>query len=88
MLVAVTGRRWIIEEDHEFCKDQFGFDQFQVRRHTPIMRHIVLVMAALAICAVGPSKRGNSKASLSAYRSGGSWTSRPQWSASSASRSI
>jgi SRSO17 transposase len=52
VLVTVTGRRWTIEEDHEFGKDQFGFDQSQVRLYTPIMRHIVLVMAALAICAV------------------------------------
>jgi SRSO17 transposase len=52
VLVAVTGRRWTIEEDHEFGKDQFGFDQSQVRLYTPIMRHIVLVMAALAVCAI------------------------------------
>ncbi len=52
VLVAVTGRRWTIEEDHEFGKDQFGFDQSQLRLYTPIMRHIVLVMAALAVCAV------------------------------------
>jgi SRSO17 transposase len=52
VLVAVTGRRWTIEEDHEFGKDQFGFDQSQARLYTPIMRHIVLVMAALAICAI------------------------------------
>jgi SRSO17 transposase len=51
-LVAVTGQRWTIEEDHEFGKDQFGFDDSQVRLYTPIMRHIVLVMAALAVCAV------------------------------------
>jgi SRSO17 transposase len=52
VLVAVTGQRWTIEEDHEFGKDQFGFDESQVRLYTPIMRHIVLVMAALAVCAV------------------------------------
>lgn len=52
VLVAVTGQRWTIEEDHEFGKDQFGFDQSQVRLYTPMMRHIVLVMAALAVCAV------------------------------------
>jgi SRSO17 transposase len=52
VLVAVTGRRWTIEEDHEFGKDQFGFDQSQARLYTAIMRHIVLVMAALAVCAV------------------------------------
>jgi hypothetical protein len=51
-LVTVTGQRWTIEEDHEFGKDQFGFDQSQVRLYTPIMRHITLVMAALAVCAV------------------------------------
>jgi SRSO17 transposase len=52
LLVTVTGHRWTIEEDHEFGKDQFGFDHCQARLHTPIMRHIVLVTAALAICAV------------------------------------
>jgi len=52
VLVAVCGQRWTIEEDHEFGKDQFGFDQSQTRLFTPIMRHITLVMAALAICAV------------------------------------
>jgi hypothetical protein len=55
----VTGRRWTIEEDHEFGKDQFGFDQSQVRLYTPIMRHawregfVVLRptgSAALAVC--------------------------------------
>jgi SRSO17 transposase len=51
-LVTVTGRRWTIEEDHEFGKDQFGFDQSQARLYTPIMRHIALVTAALAVCAV------------------------------------
>jgi SRSO17 transposase len=52
VLVAVAGRRWTVEEDHEFGKDQFGFDQSQARLFTPIMRHIVLVMAALAVCAI------------------------------------
>jgi len=52
VLVAVCGRRWTVEEDHEFSKDQFGFDQSQARLYIPIMRHIVLVMAALAICAI------------------------------------
>jgi hypothetical protein len=50
-----------VEEDHEFGKDQFGFDQSQVRLFTPIMRHITLVMAALAICAVtAAAARANS----------------------------
>jgi hypothetical protein len=52
VLAAVAGRRWTVEEDHEFSKDQFGYDQSQARLFTPIMRHITLVIAALAICAV------------------------------------
>jgi hypothetical protein len=32
--------------------DCFGLDQSQVRLYTAIARHVVLVMAALAICAV------------------------------------
>ena len=56
VLVAVAGRRWTVEEDHEFGKDQFGYDQSQTRLYTPIMRHIVLVMAALAVCAVTAAK--------------------------------
>lgn len=53
-LITVTCRRWTIEieEEHEFGKDQFGFDQSQVCLYTPIMRHIVFVMAALAVCAI------------------------------------
>jgi hypothetical protein len=33
-------------------KDCFGLDQSQVRLYTAIARHTVLVMAALAICAI------------------------------------
>ena len=40
------------EEDFEFGKDCFGLDQSQLRLYTAIARHTVLVMAALAICAV------------------------------------
>jgi SRSO17 transposase len=52
ILTAVCGRRRTIEEDHEFGKDQFGYDHAQVRLYTPVMRHLTLVMAALAICAI------------------------------------
>ena len=52
ILAAVCGRRWTAGEDHECSKDQFGYDHAQVRLYTPIMRHLTLVMAALAICAV------------------------------------
>jgi SRSO17 transposase len=50
--IRAAGLRWPCEEDFEFSKDCFGLDQSQVRRYTAIARHTVLVMAALAICAV------------------------------------
>jgi len=50
--VCAAGLRWPCEEDFEFGKDCFGLDQSQVRRYHAIARHTVLVMAALAICAV------------------------------------
>jgi SRSO17 transposase len=50
--IRVAGLRWPAEEDFEFSKDCFGLDQSQARRYTAIARHTVLVMAALAICAV------------------------------------
>jgi hypothetical protein len=47
-----AGLRWPAEVDFKFGKDCFGLGQSQVRRYTAIARHTVLVMAALAICAV------------------------------------
>jgi uncharacterized membrane protein YjgN (DUF898 family) len=38
--------------DFTFGKDRFAFDQCRARLYTGIARHAVLVMAALAICAV------------------------------------
>jgi len=51
-LVRAAGLRWPVEEDFEFSKDCFGLDQSQVRLYPAIARHTVLVMAALAICAI------------------------------------
>jgi SRSO17 transposase len=51
-LIRAAGLRWPVEEDFELGKDCFGLDQSQVRLYTAIARHVVLVMAALAICAV------------------------------------
>ena len=39
-------------EDFKFGKDCFGLDQCRARLYAAIARHAVLVMAALAICAV------------------------------------
>ena len=51
-LIRAAGLRWPVEEDFQFGKDCFGLDQSQVRLYHAIARHTVLVMAALAICAV------------------------------------
>jgi SRSO17 transposase len=51
-LVRAAGLRWPVEEDFEFGKDSFGLDQSQVRLYHAIIRHTVLVMAALAVCAI------------------------------------
>lgn len=51
-LIRAAGLRWPVEEGFEFSKDCFGLDQCQARLYTAIARHTVLVMAALAICAV------------------------------------
>jgi SRSO17 transposase len=51
-LVRVACLRWPVEEDFEFGKDHFGLDHSQTRLHTALLRHIVLTMAALAVCAV------------------------------------
>jgi len=51
-LIRAAGLRWPVEEDFGSGKDCFGLDQCQARLYTAIARHAVLVMAALAICAV------------------------------------
>jgi SRSO17 transposase len=51
-LIRAAGLRWPVEEGFEFSKDYFGLDQCQARLYTAIRRHLVLVMAALAICAI------------------------------------
>jgi SRSO17 transposase len=51
-LIKAAGLRWPVEESFELAKGCFGLDQCQARLYTAILRHAVLVMAALAICAV------------------------------------
>ncbi len=51
-LIRAAGLRWPVEEDFEFGKDGLGLDQSQVRLYHAILRHTILVMAALAICAI------------------------------------
>jgi SRSO17 transposase len=51
-LIRAAALRWPVEEDFTFAKDCFALDQCQARLYTAIARHAVLVMAALAICAI------------------------------------
>jgi SRSO17 transposase len=51
-LIKAAGLRRPAEECFEFGKDYFGLDECQARLYTAILRHAVLVMAGLAICAV------------------------------------
>jgi SRSO17 transposase len=51
-LIRAAGLRWPVEESFELGKGCFGLDQCQARLYTAILRHIVLVMAVLAVCAV------------------------------------
>ena len=51
-LIRAAGLRWPVEEEFRLGKDCFGLDESQVRLYTAITRHTVLVMAALAICAL------------------------------------
>ena len=51
-LIRAAGLRWPVEECFELAKDCFGLDQCQARLYTAILRHAVLVMAAVAVCAV------------------------------------
>jgi hypothetical protein len=51
-LIRATGLRWPVEEDFRTGLDSLGMDQCQARLYTAIQRYAVLVMAALAICAV------------------------------------
>jgi SRSO17 transposase len=52
VLIRAAGLRWPVEEGSESGKDYLGLGQCQARLCTAIRRHLVLVMAALAICAV------------------------------------
>jgi SRSO17 transposase len=51
-LIRAAGLRWPVEEQFRLGKDGFALDESQVRLYHAIARHTVLVMAALAICAI------------------------------------
>jgi hypothetical protein len=56
VLIAVTGKRWPVEECHQQAKGQAGFDQHQVRLWHSFHRHTVLSMCALAILAIAAAR--------------------------------
>jgi SRSO17 transposase len=55
-LIRAAGLRWPVEESFELAKGCFGLDQCQARLYTAVLRHLVLVMAALAVCAVAAAQ--------------------------------
>jgi SRSO17 transposase len=55
-LIRAAGLRWPVEESFELAKSCFGLDQCQARLCTAIQRHLVLVMAALAVCAIAAAR--------------------------------
>jgi SRSO17 transposase len=55
-LIKIAGRRWPVEEDFQIGKDAFGLDHSQVRTYPALLRHLVLTMAAMAVCAVTAAK--------------------------------
>ena len=66
VLIAVTGKRWPIEECHQQAKGQTGFDQHQVRLWHSFHRHTVLSMCALAVLAVAAARQAPPSPSLQA----------------------
>jgi hypothetical protein len=56
VLIAVTGKRWPIEECHQQAKGQAGLDQHQVRLWQSFHRHTVLSMCALAVLAIAAAR--------------------------------
>jgi SRSO17 transposase len=58
-LIRAAGLRWPVEEQFRAGKDCFGLDESQVRLYTAIARHTVLVIAALAICAITAAQLRN-----------------------------
>jgi hypothetical protein len=46
------GFPWPVEEDFQTGKDAFGLGHSQVRTYPALLRHLVLTMAALAVCAL------------------------------------
>jgi SRSO17 transposase len=57
-MIQAAGLRWNIEDDNKAGKDQFGLDQYQVRKWTPWYRHVTISMLAHAFIAVTRASLG------------------------------
>jgi hypothetical protein len=55
-IATASPRHYLLVRRHLRSKDSFGLDQCQARLHAAIARHTVLVMAALAVCAVAAAR--------------------------------
>jgi SRSO17 transposase len=51
-MITAAGVRWSVEDDNKTGKDLLGLDQYQVRKWTPLYRHVTLCMLAHAFLAV------------------------------------
>jgi SRSO17 transposase len=64
-MVTAAGLRWKIEENNEHGKDLLGLDQYQVRKWTPLFRHVTACMLAQAFLTVTRVKLGKEQPSTS-----------------------
>ena len=51
-LIAIAGRRWVIEDCFEAAKGEVGLDEYEVRKWDGWHRHITLCLLAHAYLAV------------------------------------
>nr|WP_149113611.1 hypothetical protein [Limnoglobus roseus] len=51
-LVAVAGKRWVVEECFELAKGDCGLDEYEVRSWAGWHRHVTLSLFALAVVGV------------------------------------
>ncbi|WP_398937571.1 hypothetical protein [Streptomyces sp. IB201691-2A2] len=82
-LVRIAGVRWALEEAFQATKDEYGLDEYEIRRYPGWYRHITLAMLAhtlLAAVAAPTTERGAAETTPSApftspgQKSADSWT--------------
>jgi SRSO17 transposase len=64
VLVRVAGMRREVEEDFQTSNDHLGLGHSRVRLYTALLRHLVLAVASLAICAVIAAMRRQTTSTL------------------------